>query len=501
MANGYERGDYLSRFLQQLPQIYAAQQNMKLQRERFEHAKEQDYKDDIYRSQVVQTNEERNRLARLDFEERQAENTRRENQRIKDNAYNEAVSKRADFELEASVQKVGTPAWQKWLLGQDFVKEDPALKAKYEQVFTAQDDLRDQIFETLSMEPLDRLPALRRLALNRNQTNEDNALIRQLIKEAKEETQASPLEQQSTMAYKMLENERKLFMDTREAGPQFITALGRSETKDEHAKKLEDILANITSYEKDVMEEIEQSRGKYPGLMRPPYESFTGNITYDSVEDVPDSEVDAVLGELGSTTVEAGAISPVDSSATQEADTSRTITTSGFTLPEGVPERPSTAIPPYDEDTLGVPADMDVVPPEDYAAFMPARDYSAFTKEEMKKYGRDTAYTGKDARERGEVDFYFDLLKENKISRKRFFDALKKANVNIQSVDLNMVMKHAGKKEKKQLSEKQKNEIQTILGRIEQLKTRNFSKKVLEDKINRQRNKILRIDPNYKFKD
>ena len=119
----------------------------------------------------------------------------------------------------------------------------------------------------------------------------------------------------------------------------------------------------------------------------------------------------------------------------------------------------------------------------------------------MKKYGRDTAYTGKDARERGEVDFYFDLLKENKISRKRFFDALKKANVNIQSVDLNMVMKHAGKKEKKQLSEKQKNEIQTILGRIEQLKTRNFSKKVLEDKINRQRNKILRIDPNYKFKD
>ena len=228
MANGYRPGAYFEQFLARLPQIYQARQNLQLQRDRFEYAKEQDYKDDIYRQQVVQTNEERNRLAKLDFEERQAENIRREDQRIKTNEYNEAVSKRADFELEASVQKVGTPAWQKWLLGQDFVKEDPTLKAKYEQVFTAQDDLRDQIFETQSMEPLDRLPALRRLALNRNQTNEDNELIRQLIKEAEEETQASPLEQQSTISYKMLENERKLFMDKRAAGPQFIPALKRS---------------------------------------------------------------------------------------------------------------------------------------------------------------------------------------------------------------------------------------------------------------------------------
>ena len=87
MANGYERGDYLGQFLAQLPQIYQAQENMKLQRERFEHGKEQDYKDDIYRSQVVQTNEERNRLAKLDFEERQAENIRREDQRIKTKEY------------------------------------------------------------------------------------------------------------------------------------------------------------------------------------------------------------------------------------------------------------------------------------------------------------------------------------------------------------------------------------------------------------------------------
>ena len=42
MANGYEPGDYLGQFLQQLPQIYQARQNAQLQRESFEYYKQKD---------------------------------------------------------------------------------------------------------------------------------------------------------------------------------------------------------------------------------------------------------------------------------------------------------------------------------------------------------------------------------------------------------------------------------------------------------------------------
>ena len=64
MANGYDPGDYLGKFLAQLPQIYSARQNAQLQRERFEYMKDEGIKDDVYRSQVLTANQERNQLAR-----------------------------------------------------------------------------------------------------------------------------------------------------------------------------------------------------------------------------------------------------------------------------------------------------------------------------------------------------------------------------------------------------------------------------------------------------
>ena len=67
MANGYQRGDYLTQFLQQLPQIYQSQQNLQLQRERFEYLKESGAKEQLLL-------EERNKLARLEFAERQQKN-------------------------------------------------------------------------------------------------------------------------------------------------------------------------------------------------------------------------------------------------------------------------------------------------------------------------------------------------------------------------------------------------------------------------------------------
>ena len=81
MANGYKQGDFLGQFLAQLPQLYRNKQNLDFQRERFEYMKEKGIEDEVYRSQVFQSNEERNRIARLEFEERKQKNINDEKQR------------------------------------------------------------------------------------------------------------------------------------------------------------------------------------------------------------------------------------------------------------------------------------------------------------------------------------------------------------------------------------------------------------------------------------
>ena len=84
MANGYKPGDYFRQFLNQLPQIYSAKQNMDLQREKFQYMKEEGIKDDVYRGQVLTANQERNELAREQVEQRKTQNTQ-------DEAYRTAV--------------------------------------------------------------------------------------------------------------------------------------------------------------------------------------------------------------------------------------------------------------------------------------------------------------------------------------------------------------------------------------------------------------------------
>ena len=70
MANGYEKGDYLARFLNQLPQMYRAKQSIDLQRERFQYMKDEGIKDDVYRGEVLTANQRRNQLAKDEFDEK-----------------------------------------------------------------------------------------------------------------------------------------------------------------------------------------------------------------------------------------------------------------------------------------------------------------------------------------------------------------------------------------------------------------------------------------------
>ena len=57
MANGYQRGDYLGQFLTQLPQIYQAQQNMKLQEERLSLQKQTATQNQQYRQKIAEQNQ------------------------------------------------------------------------------------------------------------------------------------------------------------------------------------------------------------------------------------------------------------------------------------------------------------------------------------------------------------------------------------------------------------------------------------------------------------
>jgi len=485
MANGYQRGDYLTQFLQQLPQIYQSQQNLQLQRERFEYLKESGAKEQLLL-------EERNRLARLEFEERQQKNINDQAQRDFENKINQSASDRADYTLQSAAFKPGSEAHHIFLLNQEFIKKNPKARAELDEHWKIQNDLQDRIEASVGMPPLERLPELRTLTQNIHKSPEQFTQIQGLIKGAREEAEITLAEMTTQPSYTKLANERILLQEMKETGPREDLITQTKESPQEFQKRLDDVMQNVQDYELDVMEEARASLGEYPGLSQPFYVKFPDTKMFDNVEDIPNNVVDEVLGGLGSTVVEKEVLPP-ELTAPDSTITPPAIQTAGFTGPS--PQQKT-----YTEDVLGVPGDVEAVPPEDFAAFMPARDYSPISPEDMKKYGRATAYTGTDAREREEVDFYFDLLKNNDISRKRFFDALKKGNVNMQSIDLGMIYKHKGKPAVKELSKKQKDDIKTILKQIEQLKTRNFDKRTLEDKINRQKNKILKIDPNYKFK-
>ena len=81
MAHGHERGDYLTQFLNQLPQIYRAKQNIDLQRERLQYMKEEGFKDELYRGEVLTANQRRNQLAKDEFDQRKLKNQQDEEYR------------------------------------------------------------------------------------------------------------------------------------------------------------------------------------------------------------------------------------------------------------------------------------------------------------------------------------------------------------------------------------------------------------------------------------
>ena len=79
-------------------------------------------------------------------------------------------------------------------------------------------------------------------------------------------------------------------------------------------------------------------------------------------------------------------------------------------------------------------------------------------------------------------------------------EGITKANVNPQSINLKMIYQQKGKPEKKELSPNKKRSIKVLLNRINTVSERNFKNPGDKaEKINKIKEDILAIDPNYKF--
>ena len=444
MANGYEKGDYLAQFLNQLPQIYRAKQNIDLQRERLQYMKEEGFKDELYRAQVLTANEQTNKLARQAFEEKQQQNIHTQKQREFNNEMTTKSHDRADFKLEASVFEPGTKAYNTWVLNSKMVKEaGPVVENQIRETFEIEDDLTDRLRATMAMTPLAGLEEVRKISLDTNLNDGHFELIQTLEKKFLEAAEVTQAELAMQPSYKNLENERILLQEAREKGPR-ATQKGL-ESMDAYRKRVEGIRLNVESYEKDVMEEARSAQGVYPGLSIPFYEKYEFKVPmYDNIEDIPETEVDEALSVLGAPAIESNVLPPEFAPPT----TPTTPTPTPITVESEVP----------------------------------------------------SAYTGSDVRQKGEVDFLFGLLKDGKISKKRFWEGLKKANVNVQSIDLSMVYKHKGKAAKKELSVRDETNISRSLRRIEKINEMKYTQEDKQKRIDKIKEQILAIDPNYKFK-
>tara|TARA_R110002020_G_scaffold465738_1_gene687347 strand:+ start:306 stop:1676 length:1371 start_codon:yes stop_codon:yes gene_type:complete len=283
MANGYERGDYLGQFLTQLPQIYQAQENMKLQRERFEHGKEQDYKDDIYRSQVVQTNEERNRLAREQFTQKKLENTQDEAYRTQYLENAKATQEYNEFNQNFTTL-AGNKEAQTYLLKQKY-KDNPAMLDMIDEHRDVTESMAFQVRELEGMSPLDAIRSGRPLYASEYL---DDKLKGQLdttlqgkeedLKFTLKDLEGTPLGPEYAMYYERFINKDKYL-------PAGTSATQRMQYDELHLKKMDEI------YEQAKEEQI---------IGGPWNEPFFENM---DVEGADDNEIEEILVDWDKDTI------------------------------------------------------------------------------------------------------------------------------------------------------------------------------------------------------
>ena len=274
MANGYKPGDYLTQFLNQLPQIYQARQNSELQRERFEYMKEEGIKDDVYRGQVLTANQERNKLARDQFNQRTTQNDQ-------DEAYRESVLKNATATQEYNefnqqyAALAGNKEGQEMLLKSKF-KDNQQMIDSIDENRDIKESMQGQVYALDALPPEQRLLQARKLLSSPHLTNDLYKTLTTITKGGKEE---------------LFFTQQELGQTT--AGIEYATKLDQFENPDKYLPAgitgaqrntfLTTIGNQLEAIKKEGLAEYKTGYGEYP--------------TYDNVEDVDDNELDAYIAE------------------------------------------------------------------------------------------------------------------------------------------------------------------------------------------------------------
>lgn len=450
MANGYDPGDYLGKFLAQLPQIYSARQNAQLQRERFEYMKDEGIKDDVYRSQVLTANQERNQLARDQFKQRKLQNDQ-------DEAYRKSVLENQtktqeynDFNQQYAAL-TGNKEGQEMLLKSKF-KDNQQMVDTINENRDIKESMQQQVYSLDALPPEQRLLQARKLLSSPYLTKDLYETLTTITKGGKDELQFTLQELRGTEFYpeyaklETILNNPTPYVPFGEDATQFINTIS----------------AQMLAIKQQARKADEATYGEYP--------------TYDNVEDIDNDEIDKLIADFSTPFTERYPFS-LSENTTMVSSESPEVQTAGKSM---------TTTPTSTQDTTATTT-TPITPPA--------------KKTETEKDSQSiSAYTGTDANQKSEVDFFFELLKNGEISRKRFMEGIKKANVNPQSINLKMVYEQKGKPEKKQLSKTQQRSIKVLLSRINTISQRNFKKPGdKENKINKIKEDILAIDPNYKF--
>jgi len=274
MANGYEPGDYLGQFLTQLPQIYQAQQNMKLQEERLNLQKQTAMQNQEYRQRIAQQNKQQQTY----------------------NNWNQAWGAVA-----------GNPDAEQLLLKQHpLVKDNPEMIDVLNEGFDIRQSMQSQVFALNSMEPAERMLVGRELLQSPYMTQELYTTANAAIEKGRGELEFTMDEFKNTESYweylrnySALEN---LTMGTGEGAQQ------------KYEDDRDALITNLKSIKAEGLAEYQLAQGKYPESAR----------TYNNVEDIDGDYLDEVLADFSAPFTERYPFSPDET-----IDTSTQIQTAG----------------------------------------------------------------------------------------------------------------------------------------------------------------------------
>tara|TARA_E500000305_G_scaffold33902_1_gene25837 strand:+ start:5113 stop:6438 length:1326 start_codon:yes stop_codon:yes gene_type:complete len=242
MANGYDPGDYLGRFLEQLPSIYANQQNQRLAEERLNLQRQSAQQQQEYRSQL----------------EERAKNTEEYN------LFNQLYTK-FDGNTEA----------QNMLIAQHpLMKKNPQLQESFTEGNQIKDEMQAMVYGFASKPPEEGILEARKALTSPYMTKDLYDTTQNYIKDATSELQFTMDEFKNT-----------------EAGVEYAIELDKFENPDKYLVTGQDRGAFLTTVARNLKEIKQEGEREYRA-------GFASYPTYDNVEDISDKEIDSLLTDF-----------------------------------------------------------------------------------------------------------------------------------------------------------------------------------------------------------